>query len=126
MCKQPVSKKLWYLEYVSEQFITQEMCTDSVKRNACMFIYVPEQLKNREMSEFVVKKYAWLFQFVPDCFISAEMLEKFQDDGWLEAYKHRKAQKAKIKEEVLPVAYHPDCVIDWCFDQEEKKALEKL
>ena len=28
--------------------------------------------------------------------------------------------------ELLPVAMHPDRVIDWCFDEDEKGALEKL
>ena len=31
-----------------------------------------------------------------------------------------------IKEELLPVAWHPDRVIDWCFDEEEKDALKQL
>ena len=44
----------------------------------------------------------------------------------VEAYKHRKAQKSKIKEELLLVAWHPDRFFDWCFDNDEKEALEQL
>ena len=45
---------------------------------------------------------------------------------WLKGYNQRKAQKAKIKEELLPIAWHPDRVIDWCFSEDKKKDLEKL
>ena len=45
-------------------------------------------------------------------------------------YKERKAQKAQIKDELTPIAWHPDRVIDWCFDEdedeEEKKDLKTL
>ena len=43
----------------------------------------------------------------------------------VEAYKQRKAQKAKINEELLPTAWHQDRVIDWCFSEDEKD-IEKL
>ena len=52
-----------------------------------------------------------MFKYVPDWFVTAEMPEKCQDEEWVEAYKQRKAQKANIKEELLPVAWHPDRVI---------------
>ena len=42
------------------------------------------------------------------------------------AYKKRKEQKAQIKEELLPIVMHPDRVVDWCFDEDEKNDLEKL
>ena len=41
-------------------------------------------------------------------------------------YMNHKGKKAKIKEELLPVAWHPDRVFDWCFSEDEKKDLEKL
>ena len=31
-----------------------------------------------------------------------------------------------IHEEVLPIAWHPNRVIDWCFDEEEKKSLVEM
>ena len=39
-------------------------------------------------------------------------LKKCWDKEWLESYKQRKVWKTKIKEELLPIAWHPDCVID--------------
>ena len=44
---------------------------------------------------------------------------------WYECYQKRKAQKAKIKEELLPIAWHPDRVMDWCMSEEKKKETEK-
>ena len=40
----------------------------------------------------------------------------------IEEYKDCKVQKAKIKEELLPVAWHPDRVINLCFSEDEKQA----
>ena len=67
-----------------------------------------------------------LIEYVPDWFVTPKMLEESQEEEWVEALKQRKVQKAKIKEELLPVVWYPDRVIDWYFDEDEKEALEKL
>ena len=41
-------------------------------------------------------------------------------------YKKRKAQKAKIKKELMPTAWHPSRWWDWCVPEDEKKEAEKL
>ena len=38
----------------------------------------------------------------------------------------RKLQKAKIKEELLPIAWHPSRWWDWCIPEDKKKETEKL
>ena len=52
--------------------------------------------------------------------------EEFDDVliTWSDAYIKRKAQKAKIKEELMPVAWYPDRWWDWCVPEHEKKELE--
>ena len=40
---------------------------------------------------------------------------------WYEDYKKRKAQKAKIKKELIPFTWHPSRWWDWCMSEEEKK-----
>ena len=40
---------------------------------------------------------------------------------WHDGYKTRKAQKSKIKEQLLPIAWHPDRVMDWCMSEDEKR-----
>ena len=39
-------------------------------------------------------------------------------------YHHKREFSGKIYEDLLPVAWHPDRVYDWCFDEEEKGFLE--
>ena len=41
-------------------------------------------------------------------------------------YHHKREFSKKIHEELLPVAWHPDRVYDWCFDEEEKGFLEGM
>ena len=74
-------------------------------------------------------------QFVPDWFVSQQQLDVwYGDDYWYnndditecyEGYKKQKAQKAKIKEEFLPIAWHPSTYLDWCVPEDEKKRHKK-
>ena len=41
-------------------------------------------------------------------------------------YHHKREFSGKIYEELLPVAWYPDHVYDWCFDEEEKGFLEEM
>ena len=40
--------------------------------------------------------------------------------GWYEGHRKRKAQKAEIIEELLPIAWHPNRVMDWCMSEDQK------
>ena len=43
---------------------------------------------------------------------------------WYDGYKKRKAQKAQkasIKEELMPITWHPSRWWDWCVPEDEKK-----
>ena len=66
-------------------------------------------------------------QFVSDWFVSQLQLDVWYDDDywyhndevieWYDEYKKRKAQKTKIKEELMPIAWHLDRVMDWCMSE---------
>ena len=45
---------------------------------------------------------------------------------WFDGYQKRKAQKAKIKEELSPIVWYPSKWWDWCISEDEKKEAEKL
>ena len=70
-------------------------------------------------------------QHVLDYFVTQRLIELWNDDNgychddeiikWYDGYQKRKAQKAKIKEELLPIAWHPDRVMDWCMSEDEKR-----
>ena len=45
---------------------------------------------------------------------------------WYEGYKKRKAEKAQIKKELMPIAWHPSRWWNWCMQEDEKKETEKL
>ena len=66
-------------------------------------------------------------QFVSDWFVSQQQLDVWYDDDywyhndevieWYDEYKKRKAQKTKIKEELMPIAWYLDRVMDWCMSE---------
>ena len=45
---------------------------------------------------------------------------------WFEGYQIRKVEKASIKEELLPIPWHPSRHWDWCMSEDQKQETEKL
>ena len=101
MCKKLVEENPWLLEYVPNHFMTQKMCDDVVHRKP------------------------WLLEYIPDWFVREQQIGPRDDDDviikWYNVYQKRRAQKAKIKEELLSIAWHPDRVMDWCMTEDEKE-----
>ena len=83
------------------------------------------------MCDDVVRRDPFSLQFVPDWFVTEEQIDlwyydnEYCDDDklieWYNDYFRRKFQKAKIKEELLLIAWHPDRVMDWCLPEDEKR-----
>ena len=66
---------------------------------------------------------------VPGWFVMQELIKIWHDGEtveWYEGYKKLKAQKAKIKEELSPIAWHSSRWWDCCVPEDEKKETEKL
>ena len=109
MCNDAVDAEPRVLEFVSNQFKTQEMCNDAAGAGPWVLWFVPDHFKTAQMCEEAVKKYPWLLADV---------------GTWYEGYIKRKAMKKNIKEELMPVAWHPDRYWDWCVPEDEKSELE--
>ena len=43
-----------------------------------------------------------------------------------EKQQERNAQKAQIKQELIPIAWHPSRYWDWCMSEDEKRDTEAL
>ena len=134
MCDKAVDEYPYNLGYVPDRFKTQEMCSDKFHFSDEVDD-IPDRLKTQEMCS---DKFHFSDEVddIPDWFITLEMIEifsrpccagcDFEFDDWFNGYKERKAQKAQIRDELMPIAWHPDRVIDWCFDEDEKKDLKRL
>ena len=44
---------------------------------------------------------------------------------WYDGYKKRKAQKAKIKKQLMPNTWHPSRYWDWCMLEDKKKKKKR-
>ena len=72
-----------------------------------------------------------LLGYVSDWFVTQQQIKVWRDDDeycddderieWHDDYQKRRADKAKIKEELLPIAWHSDRVMDWCMSEDEKR-----
>ena len=122
MCNEAVRREPETIDYVPDHFITQEMCEGAMRNNPALFFLVPDDIKTQGMCEGVVEEDPSSLQFVPNWFVLREGVDiwyddYYDDDGdhwddndnedkfikWCDGYEKRKAQKAKIKEELLPI-----------------------
>ena len=81
-------------------------------------------------------RYLHLLRYVPDWFVTDRQIKIWHDNDeycnddklieWYNGYKKRRAQKASIKEELLPIAWHPSKWQDRCVSEDEKQGIEKL
>ena len=106
------------------------MCILALEVDSWQLNDILDYLEIRKMCDNVVHRDPYSLQFVPNWFVIQEQLKIWHDDDeycdddklikWYEGHKIRKAQKANIKEELMPIAWHPDCVMDWCSQKTRK------
>ena len=87
-----------------------------------------------------IREDPYSLQYVPNQFVTQEQIKIWHDDDdcydndklieWHEGYQKCQIQKAKIKEEILPIAWYPSVDastgIHWCVPEYEKIGIENL
>ena len=130
MCKEAMRIEPYSLAFVPDCFRTQEMCEKAIEIDPFILWHVPDNLKTEGMCIRAVEAGLGLLQHVPDWFVTQGQIDLWHDDDywhddklikWYEGIKNAKAQKAKFKEELLPIAWYPDRVMDWCMSEDEKR-----
>ena len=107
MCIKAVEVDLWQIYDVPDYLKTQEICDDVVWGDPCSLQYVPDW--------FVAQQQLKIWEDYDDCWNGDDIIE------WYDGYQKSKDHKAKIKEELIPIAWHPNRVIDWCMSEDEKR-----
>ena len=107
MCGKAVEKDPWLLKDVTDHFKTQVMCDDAVRDYLFSLEFVSKWLVTQQQIKI------WRHN---NHVYNDEMLIE-----WYEGYQKRKAQKAQIKKELMPIACHPSRYWDWCMSEDEKK-----
>ena len=83
------------------------MCEKAVVKSPSLLQYMPDHLKAQEMCDDPVCRRPWLLKYVPDWFITKQQIKVCFDHcgddviKWDNGYQKLKAQKAKIKEEII-------------------------
>ena len=121
---------------IPDHFKTQEMCIEEVKVDPWQLHHVSDHFRIHEMCNKAVRKDPSFLKYVLDWFVTERQVKIWNHDNdycsdnelinWYDGYKKRKAQKAKIKEELMPTAWHPSRWQNWCFPEDETKQTEKL
>ena len=136
ICEKVVKDDAYFLQFVPDFLKTQEMCNKAVRIEPILLVCVSDHFKTQEMCDKAAMLYPWSLKYIPDWFVTQQQIKLWYDDDYYcnndtlieqyDRYKKRKAQKASIKEEILPIAWHPSRYWDWCMLEDEKKETEKL
>ena len=120
MCNEAMHENPTVLFLVPDHFKTEDMCNEALVVDPWSLKDIPGNLKIKEMCNKAVEDDPSSLQFVPDWFVTRQQLDIWFDNDcwyhdddsieWYNGYKKRKAQKANIKEKLLPVTWHPDRV----------------
>ena len=107
------------------------MCDKAIEIDPFTLWHVPDNLKRQELCIRAVEAGLGLLGYVPDWLVTQQQIKVWHDDDeycdddelveWHDGYKKRKAEKAKIKEELLPIAWHSDHVMDWYMSEDGKR-----
>ena len=117
---------------IPDRFETQKVCIKVVEADPSNLGNVLDHLKIREMCDAAVREDPSSLIYVLDWFVKPQQVNMWYDDyyndgnydeviGWHNGYQKRKAQKAKIKDELLPIAWHPNRTMAWCMSGDGKK-----
>ena len=136
MCGKAIEVDTYTLKFVPDHLKTEEMCEKVAEERSYLLQYVPNCLKMEETCEKAVRDDPSSLQFVPHYFVTQQQLKIWHDYDacyyddklieWYDGYQKRKAQKAMIKEELLPIVWYRSRWWDWCISEDEKKETEKL
>ena len=99
MCNAAIDVDPWSLYDVLDYFKTEKMCDDMVQRDPYFLQFVPVW--------FVAQGQPEIWHDDDDNCTDDEIIELYK------RYEKQKAQKASIKEELLPIVWHPDRVKNW-------------
>ena len=137
MCKEAVHREPYTLRHVPDHLKTQKICEEAE------FFLFPDHFKTQKLCDKAVRDDSSSLQYVPNWFVTREWAYMRYDDSeycddddddddeynffkWYHDYKKRKAKKASIKEELLPIAWHPSRDWDWCMSGDKKKGYRSI
>ena len=122
MCENVVEDNPWHLIDIPENLKQKEMCEKPVNIKPLLLRYVPYCFKTKEMCEKIVGAGLGLLKVAPDWIMTQQQIKIWRDNDkycndherikWYKGYQKRKAQKAKTKDELLPIAWHPSRWLD--------------
>ena len=101
------------------------MCGGAVENEPYSLKFVPDHFKMQEICDKAVREDPYSLEFLPNWFVTREEVVMWYEGRfffkWYDAYKKCKAQKAKIKEELMPIAWHPLRYWGSCVPEDKKE-----
>ena len=119
------------LQYVPDQYITQETCNKLVDCNPWQLKCVPNQCITQEMCTRTLERCPWSLECIPNWYVTEQQIRTWCGDDdhcnydglikWHMDIKNGRLKKAKKKRRALTIAWHLSRGWDWCVSENEKK-----
>ena len=117
---------------ILKHFETREMCIKGVEVDLWQLSDVPDHFKTQEMCNEALHIEPYALRFVPVWFVIRVQVKICHDDDddywnddeiikWYDGYQKLKAQKAKIQEVLMHIAWYSLRWWDWCMSEDKKK-----
>ena len=107
MCNEIMRTTTEAFHCISDCLKTQEMCKKVVEVDTSSLKLIPNHFKTQEICDKAVRDDSFSLQYVPDWCVTREGLYMWQ-----------------IYEKLLPIAWHPDRVMDWCMSEDIVEIVE--
>ena len=112
------------------------MCDKAVEEGPELLEYVPDQYKTQDLCHKAFLEETFSLQYFSHWFVTQGQVKSWHDDSeyynddklieWYKGYKKRKAQKVQIEKELLPIVWYPSRWCDWCVPRDDEKETKKL
>ena len=128
MCEEVMNVRLVTFFLIADHFKTQKMCNKASEEDPSSLMYVPDHFKTQKKCTKAFEEDFFSLKFIPDWFVAQQQIKIWYDDYFYDgdydevicSYDGYK-KKAQTKEELLPIAWHPNRLMDWCMSEEEKR-----
>ena len=102
---------------IPDQFKTYGIWIKALEADPWQLYNVPDHFEMQDMCDNAVMDDSFSLQFVPDWFVTQQQIKIWHDDNdysnnnemikWYDGYQKRKVQKDSIKDELMPITWHP-------------------
>ena len=156
MCDKAVDEDLFLIVYCPDKYVTQKMCDEIVDYSLTLLKLIPNWFVTSKMiikpftALYADQNICYFNEDSGEAAFSCSEMgivdidlnnislgDKFDEDdpdtiilmrglAWHIKFRKREEHKKELREELIPVAWHPNRWWDWCMSEDEKNEIDPM